>query len=62
MNEIMRMRVAQEYLSLLERLGEPKKARLEILKKYGASRSSVYEYLSEFRNRPKSGRLKPSQN
>lgn len=56
------MRVAQEYLSLLERLGEPKKARLEILKKYGASRSSVYEYLSEFRNRPKSGRLKPSQN
>ncbi len=50
MNRNLRLKVAKEYLSLLEKTGEPKKAFLAISSKWGASRASVYEYVRGLRN------------
>lgn len=49
MPKTLRLKIAAEYLTLLERHGEPKTALLKIRAKYGAKRSAVYNYVRELR-------------
>lgn len=51
MPRTLRLKIAREYLSLLESIGEPKQAMKRIREMYGAKRSSVYNYVSELRRR-----------
>ena len=50
MPKTMRLKIAQEYLSFLVKVKEPKAAMLAIRSRYGVSRRSLYRYLLESRS------------